>query len=275
MIALKRPLVFFDLETTGPEKETDRIVQFAALKMMPDGTERRWQTLINPGVPIPEPATEVHGITDAMVASAPTFAAVAGKIWGALLHCDLAGYNARRFDVPLLIAEYNRLPGYEACAGDLAIRAIVDPMRIFMQREPRDLGAAHRFFLGETLEGAHDAMADTVAAQRVFLAQLERYELPNDVDELSALCAEDAVDLERKLVWKDGEIVVSFGKMRGKSLGWLFENDPGFLRWLLDAKNSFPIDTKTIVAAHRAIGALAASTIHAAPTKGNPCIGNQ
>lgn len=275
MIALKRPLVFFDLETTGPEKETDRIVQFAALKMMPDGTERRWQTLINPGVPIPEPATEVHGITDAMVATAPSFAALAGKIWSALLDCDLGGYNARRFDVPMLIAEFRRVKGYEAAAGELATRAIVDPLRIFMQREPRDLSAAHRFFLGEPLEGAHDAMADTVAAQRVFLAQLERYGLPLDVEAIADLCAEDAVDLERKLVWQDEEIVVAFGKARGKSLTWLFEHDPGFLRWMLDPKNSFPTDVKAIVLAHRSIGALAASTIHAAPTKGTQCTENQ
>lgn len=245
---LKRPLVFFDLETTGPDKETDRIVQFAALKMLPDGTERRWETLINPGCPIPAAATKVHGITDEMVASAPTFAGRAGKIWGALLDCDLAGYNARRFDVPLLIAEYGRLNGYEAACADLAGRAIIDPMRIYHQREPRDLSAAHQFFLGEKLEGAHQAMNDVVAAQRVFLAQLERYDdLPADVDTLSEVCAEDAVDLERKLVWKDGEVVIAFGKMRGKSLRWLLDNDQGFLKWMIDPKNSFPADTKNLI----------------------------
>lgn len=247
-LQLKRPLVFFDLETTGQEKETDRIVQFAAVKMLTDGTERRWETLINPGCPIPPAATKVHGITDAMVADAPTFAAVAAKIWSALLDCDLAGFNARRFDVPLLIAEFARVRGFEAAPDDLAGRAIVDPMRIFHQREPRDLGAAHRFFLGEELAGAHQAMNDVVAAQRVFLAQLERYEdLPADVDTLSEVCAEDAVDLERKLVWQEGQVVIAFGKMRGKSLRWLLENDQGFLRWMLDPKNSFPADTKRII----------------------------
>ena len=247
-LQLKRPLVFFDLETTGPDKETDRIVQFAALKMLPDGSDRRWETLINPGCPIPPAATAVHGITDEMVASAPSFAERAGKIWGALLHCDLAGYNARRFDVPMLIAEYSRLRGYEAACADLAGRAIVDPMRIYHQREPRDLSAAHQFFLGEKLEDAHQAMNDVVAAQRVFLAQLARYDdLPADVDALSEVCAEDAVDLERKLVWKDGEVVIAFGKMRGKSLRWLLDNDQGFLRWMLEPKNSFPADTKNLI----------------------------
>lgn len=247
-LQLKRPLVFFDLETTGPEKETDRIVQFAALKMLPDGTERRWETLINPGCPIPPAATEVHGITDAMVQSAPRFEAVATKLWGALNDADLAGYNARRFDVPMLIAEFSRVKGFEGAGADLAGRAIVDPMRIFHLREPRDLGAAHRFFLGEELAGAHQAMNDVVAAQRVFLAQLERYDdLPADVDSLSEVCAEDAVDLERKLVWHEGEVVIAFGKMRGKSLRWLLDNDQGFLKWMIDPKNSFPADTKNLI----------------------------
>lgn len=247
-LQLKRPLVFFDLESTGPEKEVDRIVQFAALKMLPDGTERRWETLINPGCPIPAAATAVHGITDAMVAGAMTFGALAGKIWSALIDCDLAGYNARRFDVPMLIAEFSRVKGYEAAGADLAGRAIVDPMRIYHQRQPRDLGAAHQHYLGEALAGAHQAMNDVVAAQRVFLAQLDRYDdLPADVDTLSEVCAEDAVDLERKLVWHEGEVVIAFGKMRGKSLRWLLDNDQGFLKWMIDPKNSFPADTKNLI----------------------------
>lgn len=260
-LQLKRPLVFFDLETTGPDKEVDRIIQFAALKMLPDGTERRWETLVNPGCPIPPRATEIHGITDAMVAGAMTFAALAGKIWSALLDCDLAGYNARRFDVPMLIAEYRRVKGYEAACADLASRAIVDPMRIYHQREPRDLGAAHRFFVGEELAGAHQALNDVVATQRVFMAQMERYtDLPADVDSISEICAEDAVDLERKLVWMDGDVVIAFGKQRGRSIWWLLANDPSFLRWMFVAAD-FPDDTKNVIRAHVAVGALVALSI--------------
>lgn len=248
-LQLKRPLVFFDIESTGPEKETDRIIQLGFLKILPnDEGERTWSTYVNPGVPIPPEATEVHGITDVDVKDAPSFASLAPKLWGALSDCDLGGYNARRFDVPFLINEFARVPGYESAGAYLGTVAIIDPMRIFHQREPRDLAAAHRFFVGTDFEGAHEAMADVRAAWSVLQAQLERYEdLPTDVDSLSDVCAEESVDLERKLVWKNNEVVIAFGKMRGKSLRWLLENDLGFLQWMLNPKNSFPSDTKAII----------------------------
>lgn len=248
-LQLKRPLVIFDIESTGPEKETDRIIQLGFLKILPDDQgERVWSTYLNPTVPIPPEATEVHGITDEMVKDAPTFASLAPKLWGALSDCDLGGYNARRFDVPFLVNEFARVPGYENAGAFIGTVAILDPMRIFHQREPRDLAAAHRFFLGRDFDGAHEAMADVRAAWAVLQAQLERYpDLPTDVDSLSDVCAEEAVDLERKLVWKNNEVVIAFGKMRGKSLRWLLEHDLGFLKWMLSEKSGFPADTKNII----------------------------
>lgn len=241
---LERPIVFFDLETTGPSPSTDRIVQIACVRRSPDGSSKEWQTLVNPTVPIPPEATEVHGITDAMVSTAPTFGTLAGGLMRAIGDADLGGYNARRLDVPLLLAEFKRA-GF---AFSLAGRAIIDPMRVFYRREPRDLSAAVRFYCGREMTGAHEALADIRATLDVLDAQLERYpDLPKSVAELSSYCAEDAADLERKLVRKGDDIIVNFGEQKGKSLRWLAENDRGFLSWML--RSDFMPDTKALVEA--------------------------
>lgn len=245
LINLDRPLVFFDLETTGPEIGTDRIVQFAAVKLLSDGTRRLWQTLVNPEMPIPLGATKVHGLTDEMVKDAPTFGRLASRLYAALEGADLGGYNARRFDVPFLIHEFKRV-GF---ATDLHTRRIVDPMRIFMQAEPRDLGAAVKRYCGRDHDQAHQAMADTEAALDVFLAQLQEGIVPGDIDAIHRVCAEGAIDLERKLVWEDDEAVIAFGKNRGKRLRDLAASDRTFLEWMLSPKTSFPEDTKTIIRA--------------------------
>lgn len=244
-LKLERPLVFFDLETTGPEIGTDRIVQFAAVKLLADGTRRQWQTLVNPGIPIPLGATKVHGITDEMVADAPTFGRRASRLHAALEGADLGGYNARRFDVPFLIHEFKRV-GF---ATDLHTRRIVDPMRIFMQAEPRDLGAAVKRYCGRAHDQAHQAMADTEAALDVFLAQLQAGVVEGDIEKIHRLCAEGAIDLERKLVWDDTEAVIAFGKNRGRKLRELAVDDRSFLEWMLTPKADFPEDTKRIIRA--------------------------
>jgi len=245
VIALDRPLVFFDLETTGPEIGTDRIVEFAAVKLLPDGSRRSWQTRVNPEMPIPAAATKIHGIADADVKSAPTFGRLASRLLAALEGADLGGYNARRFDVPFLIAEFRRV----RMQTDLHARRIVDPMRIFHLREPRDLGAAVKRYCGRELDGAHHAKADTEAALDVFLAQVREGHAPASVEEAHVLCAEGAIDLERKLAWADAEAVIAFGKQRGRSLRELAEQDRGFLEWMLTEKAGFPEDTKTIIRA--------------------------
>lgn len=249
-LKLERPLVFFDLETTGPEVGVDRIVQFAAVKLAPgwvpqSATRKSWQTLVNPEMPIPAGATKVHGITDAMVKDAPTFGRLASRLHAALEGADLGGYNARRFDVPFLIHEFKRV----GVKTDLHTRRIVDPMRIFMQAEPRDLGAAVKRYCGRAHEGAHQALADTEAALDVFVAQVQAGVVVGDIDEIHRVCAEGAIDLERKLVWDEDEAIIAFGKNRGVRLRDLAAQDRGFLEWMLSPKAAFPEDTKTIIRA--------------------------
>jgi DNA polymerase III subunit epsilon len=242
---LDRPLVFFDLETTGPEVGSDRIVQIAAVKLLPTGNRRTWSTYVNPEMPIPVGATKIHGITDEMVRQAPTFGRLASRLLAAFEGCDLGGYNARRFDVPFLIHEFKRV----GVKTDLSSRRIVDPMRIFMKVAPRDLGAAVRRYLNRDHTSAHDAVADTQAALDVYLAQVARSEVPASIEEAHAICADGAIDLERKLVWADDEAAIAFGKNRGKLLRDLAANDRGFLDWMLTEKAGFPEDTKTIIRA--------------------------
>lgn len=237
---LTRPLVFFDLETTGADPSTARIVQVACVKRRPDGTSTEWQSLVNPGCPIPPEATEIHGITDDMVKDAPLFSWHAPGLFRALDGCDLGGFNVRRYDIPLLQAEFARVGVEFSTAG----RAIVDAMALFHAKEKRDLSAAVKFYCGREMEGAHDAMADVRATIDVLQAQLSRYDdLPGDVAGLHAVGAGDAVDLEGKFAWKDGEAVITFGKHKGKTLRWLAA-EGGFLRWMLGA--DFGVEVKAL-----------------------------
>lgn len=238
---LFRPLVFFDLETTGTQPSADRIVQIACVKRYPDGREVEWETLVNPGCPIPKEASEIHGITTEKVVDAPSFAALAPKLVRALDGCDLGGFNVRRFDLPMLLAEFARTGQTFSLDG----RAIIDAMSIFYLQEPRDLSAAVKFYLLQEMTGAHNALNDVRATLRVFDEQTKRYQLPDTADGVSALCAGDSVDLAGKLVWKDGEVTVAFGKQKGKTLRALAKNDRGFLDWMM--RWEFDADTKAIV----------------------------
>lgn len=239
---LTRPLVFFDLETTSADPATARIVQMAFIKQRPNGIVSEWQSLVNPGCPIPPEATEVHGITDLDVLAAPAFANIATLIKAALEGCDLGGFNVRRYDIPLLQAEFARVGVEFSMKG----RAIVDAMALFHRKEPRDLSAAVKFYCGEEMKDAHDAMADVKATMRVLDAQLGRYaDLPADVAGLHEVGAGDAVDLEGKFRWEKGEPVLTFGKNKGRALKWLAANDASFLRWMLGA--DFGVEVKGIV----------------------------
>jgi DNA polymerase-3 subunit epsilon len=242
---LTRPLAVFDLETTGTNPAEDRIVELALVKLQPDGSRSTRSWLVNPGRPIPQGAFAVHGIGDADVADKPSFEALAPELYAAFEGCDLSGFSAERFDVPLLAAEFRRVDRVFPAAGT----HLLDSRTIFVRREPRNLAAAVSFYCGRSHEGAHRAEADAVAAADVLLAQLERYEdLPGEVEALHEwLHPSDPtwIDVDGKLAWHCGEPVLTFGKHRERPLKELVDQQADYLRWVLDA--DFPEDTKTVI----------------------------
>ncbi|WP_165227485.1 3'-5' exonuclease [Aquisphaera insulae] len=231
-LRLERPLVVLDLETTGKRVESDRIVEISALKLSPDGARRGHTRRLNPGIPIPPEATKVHGITDVDVSHERTFAEIARGLADYLEGCDLCGFNVWRFDLRILIAEFRRVDVPFTMAG----RHVIDPMRIYHRREPRDLAAALRFYCGREHEEAHRAEADVLAALRVLEAQVERYEdLPLTVSGLHRTMGyPDVVDPDGKFVRDEtGTVVFGFGKHLGKPVGEVAKTDPSFLDWML------------------------------------------
>jgi DNA polymerase III subunit epsilon len=244
-LRLERPLAFLDLETTGVSIETDRIVEFAVLKLMPGGDVMRLSSLVNPGIPVPEGATAVHGISDADVRNASTFAALAPELARFIAGCDVGGFNVAKYDLKLLAAEFARA----GLAHSLGEPRIIDVMAIFHRNERRDLTAAVRFYKGRDHEG-HRAEADVDATIDVFLAQLDRYPtLPQGFDELADYCngrQSDWLTADGRVAWRDGAARITFGKHSGKSLQTMLEQEPGYLRWILD--KDFPEDLKRLVA---------------------------
>ncbi len=245
-LQLQRSLAFFDLETTGTRIGQDRIVQVGIVRLSPDGSRQPWQRLVNPGMPIPPEATAIHGITDAMVANAPTLEDVADEILGVLEGCDLSGFNVIRFDLPFLAEELHRV----GRTWDSSVLRVVDVQRIFHRMEPRDLSAALRFYCGREHGDAHDALADVEATADVLLAQLERYaELPGDVDQLGEFSGDRqrSPDAAGKLAFdQNGQICLTFGKYRGWPLDTIGRNDPGYLQWLM-TKAELPGSTRDVM----------------------------
>lgn len=246
-LSLSRPLVFFDLETTGVDPLSDRIVEISVLRLAPGGHREERTRRVNPERPIPPEATAVHGIRDEDVARAPTFRQIARSLMDFLADADLAGFNVHRFDVPLLDREFRD------CGLDLGLdrRVVIDAMTIFHRKEPRDLSAAVRFYLGREHACAHDARGDVEATAAVLEAQLERYpELPHTVEELGGWCAPpprpDAVDPAGKLVWREGRAVFSFGRYQGRALEEVARESPEYLQWI--ARADFPAEIKEVVA---------------------------
>ncbi|HRH71110.1 MAG: 3'-5' exonuclease [Flavobacteriales bacterium] len=246
-LSLDRPLAFFDLETTGIKIGRDRIVQIGVVRLLVDGTRTTYQTLINPGMPIPAEATAVHGITDADVADAPALEDVARDVLDELSGCDLAGFNCLRFDIPFLAEELHRV----GSDWDSSAARVVDVQRIYHQMEPRDLGAALKFYCGREHEGAHDALADVQATADVLLAQLERY--PEALQGNVAFLGEKSGDRQRspdaagKLKFDDkGHICLAFGKYAGWTLENIGRNDPGYLQWLM-TKAELPGSTLSVM----------------------------
>ena len=241
---LKRPLVFFDLETTGTSITRDRIVELSYIKVNPDGTEEDKCRRINPEMHIPEESTAIHHITDEDVKDAPTFRQIANSLNEQLRDCDIAGYNSNKFDVPLLIEEFAR-------AGinfQVADRRFVDVQNIFHKMEQRTLIAAYRFYCGKDLTDAHSALADTRATYEVLLGQLERYDtLENDVEKLSEFSRSGrAVDLAARIVLNDNDVpVFNFGKHKGQPVKEVFRKERSFYSWIM--QGDFPKNTKDVL----------------------------
>lgn len=241
MLQLTKPLAFIDLETTGVNFATDRIVEIAIIKLMPDGSRQPKRRLINPQMPIPPATTEIHGITNEMVKDAPTFKQVANELKQFIDGCDLGGYNSNRFDIPLLMEEFLRA-GIEM---DLSRQKMVDVQHIFYSMEPRTLSAAYKFYCGKELTDAHSAEADINATIDVMEAQLKHYpQLGDSVESVLAVIGEEKiVDYARRIGLDDkGVEVFNFGKHKGRSVLEVFRAEPSYYDWIM--KGDFPLHTK-------------------------------
>ncbi|MBW6459026.1 MAG: 3'-5' exonuclease [Bacteroidales bacterium] len=258
-LSLTRPLAIFDLETTGTNVATDRIVEISVIKLMPDGSKEALNQRINPGMPIPNEATLIHGITDLDVKESPSFNDFAPKLNDFLENADLSGYNAIKFDIPLLVEEFLRA-GIDFSLMD---RHVVDVQNIFHKMEPRTLKAAYKFYCGRILEMAHSAEADAMATYEVLLAQLDFYHdqeytdpdgmvskpVKNDVKALSDFSYYTRnVDLVGHIVFNEKQQeVLNFGKYKGQSVEQIFTKEPSYYDWMM--KSQFPLSTKRVIQA--------------------------
>lgn len=241
MLELKRPIAFIDLETTGVSLSSDRIVEIAIIKLLPDNTRLVKRKLINPQMPIPKASSDIHGITDEMVKDAPAFKQVANEVKVFIDGCDLGGYNSNRFDIPILMEEFLRV-GLEV---DLSKRKMVDVQHIFYTMEPRTLSAAYKFFCNKELVDAHSAEADVSATIDVFMAQLNRYSnLGNSVESVLSVIGEDKiVDYARRFSFDDrGVEVFNFGKHKGRAVTDVLKAEPQYYDWMM--RGDFPLHTK-------------------------------
>jgi DNA polymerase III, epsilon subunit and related 3''-5'' exonucleases len=241
-LQLKRPLVFFDIESTGLSPEKDRIVEISLNKVYPDGHEEVRTRRLNPECHIPEESTAVHGITDDDVRDCPTFRQVAKSLASMIQGCDIAGYNSNRFDVPLLGEEFLRAD----VEVDFSRCRFIDVQTIFHKMERRTLEAAYKFYCDKDLTEAHSAEADTRATLEVLKAQLDRYpeDLQNDVEFLSSFTMQQRnLDLAGRFVYNEkDEVVINFGKHKGVPVAEVLKKEPGYYDWVMKA--DFPEDTK-------------------------------
>ncbi len=241
---LERPIIFFDLETTGTNVTQDRIVELSYIKVYPDGTEEKRCRRLNPEMHIPEASTAIHHITDEDVADEPTFRQIAKSLLDIFEGCDIAGYNSNKFDVPVLMEEFGRC----GINFDITGRRFVDVQNIFHKMEQRTLVAAYKFYCGAKLEDAHSALADTQATYEVLLGQLKMYsELENDIDFLSKFSRIGRnVDLAARIVLNDNdEPVFNFGKHKGKTVKDVLRREPSFYDWIM--QGDFPKNTKDVL----------------------------
>jgi DNA polymerase III subunit epsilon len=239
-LQLNRPLVFIDLETTGVNLATDRVIEIAIVKILPDRTRHVKHKLINPQMPIPKNSSDIHGITDEMVKDAPVFKEVANELKQFIDNADLSGYNSNRFDIPLLMEEFLR-------AGihfDMTNRRMLDVQQIFHMMEKRTLGAAYKFYCEKELTDAHSAEADASATWEILEAQLVRYEHLGDcLDTILKFTGEEKyVDFARRFVMENDVEVFNFGKHKGRAVCDVLKAEPQYYDWMM--KGDFPLHTK-------------------------------
>lgn len=238
---LTRPLAFIDLETTGVNIATDRIVEIFILKMMPDGSQQKKYKLLNPGMHIPEESSAIHGFTDEKVKDAPFFKDVANEIKQFLENADISGFNSNRFDIPLLMEEFLRA----GTKVDLSDRRLVDVQQIFHAMEKRTLSAAYKFYCMKDLVDAHSAEADTMATHEILEAQLKRYEqLGDSVDSILGFIGEEkVVDFARRMIYdEEGNEVFNFGKHKGRKVAEVLATERQYYDWMM--RGEFPLHTK-------------------------------
>lgn len=241
---LKKPIIFFDLETTGINIATDRIVEISLLKVFPNGNKESKTWLVNPVIEIPKEASDIHGITNEKVLNEPVFSELAGKVATFIEGCDLAGFNSNRFDIPLLAEEMLRA-GVDFNMND---RVAIDVQVIFHKKEERTLSAAYKFYCDEDLENAHSAEADTNATYEILKGQLDKYEdLENDVDFLNKYSTfTKRADFAGFITFNgDNEEIFTFGKYKGKTVKSVLKDDKGYFSWIQNA--DFPLYTKKVL----------------------------
>jgi DNA polymerase-3 subunit epsilon len=240
MLQLIRPLAVIDLETTGINLGTDRIVEIAIVKIMPDGKKLVKRKLLNPEMTISSGSTDIHGITNEMVKDAPTFRQVGNELKQFLDNCDLAGYNSNRFDIPMLVEEFLRAGMEFEGKG----RKLLDVQKIFHMMEQRTLSAAYRFYCSKELEGAHGAEADASATWEVLEAQVVKYpQLGTNIETiLKCIGEEPVVDFARRFTLENGVEVFNFGKHKGRSVADILKAEPQYYDWMM--KGDFPLHTK-------------------------------
>ena len=241
---LTRPIVFFDLETTGINIATDKIVEISILKVFPNGNKESKTWLVNPEIEIPQAAIDVHGITNEKVVTEPTFKELASKVNEMIADADLAGFNSNRFDIPLLAEELMRV----GIDFDMNHRKAIDVQVIFHKKEQRTLSAGYQFYCGKVLEGAHGAEADTNATYEILLAQLDKYDdIENSVDALSDYSTHGVrADFAGFILMnEEDQEIFSFGKYKGRTVEELFNENPGYHNWIQNA--DFPLYTKKVL----------------------------
>jgi DNA polymerase III subunit epsilon len=239
-LQLVRPIAFIDLETTGINISVDRIVEIAIVKINTDGTKISKRRLVNPLVPIPVTASEIHGITDEMVKDAPTFKQIANEMKQFLENCDLGGYNSNRFDIPMMVEEFLRAGLDFTLDG----RRMVDVQKVFHMMEQRTLSAAYKFYCNKTLADAHSAEADATATWEVLCAQIDRYpNIGNTVESILKFTGEEEiVDFSRRFVKQNGIEVFNFGKHKGRPVTEVLRLEPQYYDWMM--KGDFSMHTK-------------------------------
>ncbi|RMG79323.1 MAG: 3'-5' exonuclease [Bacteroidetes bacterium] len=243
-LKLNRPLVFFDLETTGINIAKDRIVEISLLKVYPNGNKEMITRRVNPEMSIPPEATAVHGISDKDVINEPTFKQLADDLYDFIKDCDLAGYNSNNFDIPLLAEEFLRA-GIDI---DFSQVKKIDVQVVFHKKEPRNLAAAYKFYCNKELENAHSAQADVTATYEILNKQVEIYDdLQPDIDFLEKFTThKNKADLSGRFVFNSqGDIVFNFGKHKGKPVAEVLKKEPSYYAWMM--QGDFPQYTKKVL----------------------------